>query len=472
MSQQHTPPLCQVEPTEQDSRSRTSRPARWRIGFWGFLGFAGVAVAGFGASCPNIDLNSESIVEITRGNSVVWRRYVSYFSVVAWAPGALSPASADQWPDKSSEANLIAAGPRQFYIMNTYTGPGDYDTVSDKRAFAVSTPNYTVDAPWIPQSARLVDHGQCRVAYPLTAQPNPNAQDAISQSGGLFYQIATSLKSQVIAQMADGGAGQPVQTASYWQVRWSSPQVNGYFGQPVDDGFSFFANFTANNPCPLDLCYTPTIDIHASYAFTFVKGFPNIEFRWANPYVHVPKSNAQATVDEITTKLQNDLAPQVMGTLLYGTAKQAGVSDATPVPCVGQFGPNGDAFCASSQAVKDYVRFGLKSAVDGGQLTAQDADNLVSSLSPNDFICGLRTADSPDPTDTICRVRPSFERMVVLPDKLELIWYEENETPTPEYNLVKYTTSTPSVLGTCGIREYMPADAPADGSGNFPVGSY
>lgn len=334
--------------------------------------------------------------------------------------------------------------------------------------------NHTRSVPFMVLKARLIDHGECRTSFPFFGEK------------GLFTtlnkQFGESVRGPIECPKTIHGA-----SGGFQATFLKNPQS---FSDQNDDGFGFDLTYEVDvKQLPLTSAF---VSIGVNYAVRHVSGLPAVE-----PVGPVLVSVDMTGLDDIRIKTQASIRATLTGsvghclpahlkdeppcsektgsvdlskepTCRVGAECDSGICAGVPlptqfreqaiqgasveikekdaaegIPCV--LNAEGDRFCDA------IGRLGIRKAYTdaGGTLGAW----VEANLRHESFVC-RPSALYPGSGNGTCWYHPVFKRTNVLPEGLELVWYDTNETlgkdpATVDYEVVR-TLKPSEVAGACG----------------------
>ncbi len=295
----------------------------------------------------------------------------------------------------------------------------------------------------VPRSLRVLDHGTCRVAKPwIKGWDSPYLVPPEGFLADLDDAIYKSFKSAA----DDSGA------AIYPKARQFSPaflRKGTYEAGDYDDGFALHVNYEIDKDV-LGATATITVDVYATYKLKLVDGLIAAE-----PVGHIDvdvSKNAVATgvgifkhltnEDEVRASFQDTVPTQIHQAALDAAGQALGGIACDPTQPEALMAFCGTAKLGMFSALRDKMVTSGMSSTDA----AAQADGIISRLDSHGFYC--QGTDDKNPTAGVCKWHPVFQRIVVAPENMELVWYD-GTTQTPDFAFARWMSSSQD-FAICG----------------------
>lgn len=294
-----------------------------------------------------------------------------------------------------------------------------------------------------PRSLRVLDHGTCRVATPwIKGWDSPTLVPPAGFLSDLDRAIYDTFQSAAAAQGAKAYAKARQFSPSFLRRASSATTDN-------DDGFALHVRYEIDKSVG-DFTATIDIEVYATYKLLLVDGLLAVQ-----PIGHVDVKvgkNAIATVagifthltneDEVRANFTNDVPAKVRQAALDAAGQNLGGLACDPTQPDALM-----SFCGVAKlGMVDALRTKMLGVGMSSADASKNADRVVASLDPRGFYC--QGTDDKDKTVGVCKWHPTFQRIVVAPENMELVWYDGG-TFTADFEFARWMSGSAS-FATCG----------------------
>lgn len=400
-----------------------TRPFNPNFGRWlSRLGLVMLGAMSLGANCvpqmppvPEVTFYVKNLQTGTTFEKTVGRATVTYGwdSSSSGDDGTLLSAVAGTAAVPRIELGLTGNAPRELIVINdpatTYVSVPGMPKGVDPDIFN------RIRGTLKPAQVRLVQHGTCSYNLAFT---------------DLFQRISRSMSTTFLVKLHNAGPSGSIRTIM--QPRFAreagvtDPTAN-------EDGFSIGIEANASVATAFDGAAAV-----ATYTFGMENGLPTLTAT-AHTSTDVTNTLWDIIGDNIGPQLEDALANTIptsfrqsvekdARTILYSVNQDTG--DIYSALCVPKS-------CGGREDHASWAKEGrrvLGAALNQkGGVDAAEADRIVGALPDSDFGCVADPRAAELNAYGLVTFTPNFQRVIVMPDHVELVWYEDGAPPSPDY---------------------------------------